>query len=106
VVRKIVGRDPFESDLNIHDPALRALVIERFGSLNKFREKNGFQTFRQGSQKIVTNLDIIASLRKFYAEKNRLPRSSEFDSGKSVSKFVILKRFGSWKNALVNAGII
>jgi hypothetical protein len=106
VVKKIVGRDPFDSDLITHDLSLRQIIHDRFGSLNKFREKHGIQTRRPGSQKIVTNLDIIAAIRKFYSEKNRVPMSSEFDCGQVVSKTVVLKRFGSWKNALVNSGVI
>lgn len=104
IVSDIVGREPTTSYIIKYDDKLRNAIYTRFGSLNKFREKMGFNPHYHIKW---TESKLIAEIRKKEKELHRLPTRRDFihptKSTPSIHN-TILSHFGSWNRALHCAG--
>lgn len=106
VLCKIIGHDnPVQSEYITYDRKLLSHIYKRFGSINNFREANNLSIIKQGGEEKVSRLDVIAELRKFFFKNNIIPRPKNFTSI-NCSRTTVYSKFGSWKNALVNSGLI
>lgn len=112
IVENIVGRKPRISDLVEHDAPLWAAIRRRYDNkINKFREAYGVEVteFEKRSGKgFISEEYVIAILRKKFKETGKVPLSTMFKYGrnKELSDSTIRKRFGSFRRALVKAGIL
>jgi hypothetical protein len=92
-------------DLDTHGRVKYHIVLQQFGSLRKALEAAGLKSSRFTNAtdaellKIVTDLWVI-TLR----ESGRRPRTAEVAKyGFPVAAATIIRRFGSWKKALIGA---
>ena len=79
-----------------------ATYIKHFGSWNKALLKAGLKPYRP-----YTKEELIDILRTYYEEKGKIPKAQvfQFSKKKYPSPTTYIKYFGSWNNALVEAGI-
>ena len=106
VVRLIAKRNPSNLDIHEYDRKLYD-AMRRFGSVDKWRKANGIELFPKKSQNKYENLDVIAKLRKMAHKIGKEPSIAEWDeSGQKPYSSTIRRRFGSWRDALVSAGLI
>lgn len=103
IVADIVGNDPSKRDLEKYDSPLLWAMIDKYKSLNNFREAFGFGRRNEKFTKRYTEDMKIAELRKFYNQSGRIPRVSDFRI-RIPSDKAILRHFGSWNRALEMAG--
>jgi predicted transcriptional regulator len=101
MISDIVEREPTQRDLLNYDHALWAGIRRRYGNLNNYRKKNGFQVVKRAP---LFNSDaLISHLRKFVFTHRRTPRPGDFRCG-SPNIETFRKQFGSWARALILAG--
>lgn len=106
VVQDICKRMPKEPELRHYDQKLWAALVRRFGSINKARIWLGHHTMEKNDWKKIPDISIIAELRRFAKDNKRTPTAWEYHEGKgNISHSTILRRFGSWRNALRTAGL-
>lgn len=102
IVADIVGHDPSGYEIDKYDKSLSSAIYRRYGSLNQFREKAGYEIREQ--RKPVETDRIIAKIIKFFEENKRVPLARDFRSG-DITLTAIYNHFGSFKRALHCAGI-
>ena len=107
VVSKIVKRIPTTCDLKKYDSKLLGAILRKHVTLNVFRKSIGERTqHRQGNQ--FGNLELIAALRKWGSvhRKQLSYRIYCMTHGSLPGPSTIGKYFGSWNNALAQAGLV
>lgn len=102
IVADIVGHDPSRYEIDQHDKSLSSAIYRRYGSINKFRKKAGYEIRKQ--IKPCETSQIIAKIIKFFEENKRPPTTRDFKSG-VITMNAIYNHFGSFKRALSCAGI-
>lgn len=107
VVRKIVGTMPTEGHIRKHDHALYSAIERRYKTINKWREHVGDKPMTAAQHSQFPDIDLVASLRRKYAEVGRIPKTKDFQkAAKGYPQYgTIIERFGSWKAALEVSGI-
>lgn len=106
VVKKIVGRQPYEADLRQYDLRLWAALNVRFGTINKARKFLGEKHISNNHSRQIGDAELLGHLRKFYFKNKRNPRTSDFPTGNGIpGNATYWKRFGSWTQALSAAGL-
>jgi len=103
IVADIVGKEPSIKDLDKYDKSLHGIIRRRYKTINKFRKKFGYCIRKKA--KIFSDDELIAFLRKEYTKTNELPRANTYRKG-SPNTETIKNHFGSWRRALVIAGLI
>lgn len=106
VVKQIVKHDPMEKDIRKYDMGLYAAIIGRCGGLNSFRVSIGVPIKHHWDYSRISEISVIAALRKFAKVHKRKPSTSDFLKGfDGVGQKVVYRHFGSWGNALATAGL-
>ena len=106
VVKKIVGKQPYEAHLRQYDLKLWAALLRRFGTLNKARAWLGEKQISNNHSREISSADLIGHLRAFYFEHKRKPQVKDFPGGGLIpGNSTYWKRFGSWTQALSAAGL-
>ena len=105
VVKEIVQHEPSMNDVYKHDPQLH-YKLKQIG-FNKWKSTRGLKTENRGGLIVFGRLDLIALLRKWVYINKKLPSKEDFHKAKSgfPSYTPFLRNFGSWQNALTQAGL-
>lgn len=107
MVSDTVGRNPTYRDILAHDCSMAKLIKTRYGTLNKFRKRNGFEVTKANRpQNGYTDDYCLSALRSFHLKTGRVPKASDFRSGQDISQRTLIIKFGSWNRALLMAGFI
>lgn len=79
-------------------------IVKEFGSWNRAIQQAGFLN----TQKAWTKEEIIQAVKNFYSQEGRLPRNRDFiaSNGKYPSPPKVVREFGSWNQAIKEAGFI
>ena len=93
------------ADLETHGRVRYHMVVKHFGSLKKALDAAGLRSSRFIGARDEELLTLLVELwRKTLADAGRRPRVGDVAKyGLPVSAVTIVKRFGSWKKALVAA---
>lgn len=117
-VINLVGEEKFNSSVfSKHSKVSKTTVTNRFGSWKNALERSGnphlykykgtiSNKVQNQSAKNYTDEDLISELKKvahFY-NRDQLTQS-EFDAKSNISSSAIRLRFGTWKEAVVKAGL-
>lgn len=102
---RALGKDTLSRrDIDQHGKMSSAVVLKRFGSLRQALQAAGLRPTRFMKASEEELLDLleevwVASLEKF----GRRPERADLESlGSPVSADTIVRRFGSWKKALIS----
>lgn len=104
IVADQAGKEPNQRDLIKFDHSLWAIIRRRYKNLNEFRKAKSLKTIKKSP--LFKNDEIIAALRKFSKEYNRVPSSNDFRKTKNGYPNVatIRNHFGSFHKAMLIAG--
>jgi len=107
VCMQIGNKEAREIDVHKYDNNLRVQIRRTHKTFNDFRRKIGhFKNMRKAYGHRFSKKQIIAELRDFYYKFKKIPTIRNFRHGKTgMSSATIHRRFGSWNNALVSAGL-
>jgi hypothetical protein len=103
-VAALLGKDTVSAvDIDTHGRAKYHAVVRQFGSLRKALEAAGLKLSRCNGATAAELLKMLADLwDATLRESNRRPRTADLVKyNVPVSVVTIVKRFGSWKKALV-----
>lgn len=105
VVADTIGKRPGVRAVQEHDPNLYSAIRRKHGNYNNFL-KSISQEILQPSKKI-TKEKIIACFRRIVRTQKRRPKVVEFYNSQNygIGITAIYKRFGSFRRALVAAGV-
>lgn len=74
-------------------------------SVETYREKHGVTTVRPTVPEKVTREELVKSLKNLAEELGRTPKTTDLGEHTEYSTKPYYDHFGSWKNALREAGI-
>ncbi|MFQ6009652.1 MAG: homing endonuclease associated repeat-containing protein [Candidatus Aenigmatarchaeota archaeon] len=102
-----LGRTPTVREVNTDKSMPGASTYsDRFGSWNKAVKAAGLEPYNQKFEKQYSNEELLNVLKKKAKELGRTPHVSDIDADKSIASIAIYyQRFGSFKNALKEAGL-
>lgn len=104
VVKTQAGKEPSIDDIFKYDRRLIAGIRTTYGTLNKLKAHLGISGDKWIEK--IPDIECVAALRKFKNAYHRAPRVPDFQKkGSQPNYCTILKKFGSWSNALRVAGI-
>lgn len=105
VVKKIVGREPKLLDIRQYDRQLHTRLVKQ--GFNEWKKEHGITVRPIGAIPQFGNLSLIAFLRKWVHHHGKLPSCNAFHRAINgyPSANVYLRAFGSWQNALTQAGL-
>ena len=99
---------PTTTDFQKEEPSLLSLICNRYGSLNKFKQKFNFPILRKGKN-VRTKDECIVSIRNCIDKIKQIPRIKDYEKLASKNSYVdshtLIRHFGSWNKALHIAGI-
>jgi len=100
------GRAPKRREFEIHpDYPGKTTYCRRFGSWKNALEKAGILD-KMEHVRIYTSEEISDSLFQFYETYGQIPKYNDFRNGAmSIHASTILRRFGTWNNALKTVGL-
>lgn len=104
-----IGRCPYVKDYK--DSGLRPTyeaLKKRWGSWEKILAAAGLQPAGKRLQKKqYTDTDLIEQVYDLAKRLDRTPTMAEFDADPdTVARLTIVKRFGSWRNFVIMAGLV
>ena len=107
VVADYLKKFPSSTDIERHDPAIMGIIFKRYGTWNKFKEKefpSESITVKDGSA--FSTDQMLFSLREFVRINKKLPTVTSFKTiVGSPSYETFVRKFGSWSRALSMAGL-
>lgn len=103
IVKNLVGRHPSLDELKKYDARLAAAMRRKHGGVMNFRKIHGIPQIMNGAR--TSDLTIAAFLRKQSFSLRRAPRPKDVRAGSEVSRDTIYSHFGSWRAALIFAGL-
>jgi hypothetical protein len=77
----------------------------RFGSWNRAVELAGFEPFTGVSEDIYSTEELLTELQRLAEERGRPPTTEDMRNHGRMSTQPIVNRFGSWIDALREAGL-
>jgi len=100
------GETPTQKMLiNREDAPSPATYHNRFDSLTKAQEKAGLKPNSRGAPQKYTDEELLSWIDAFVNEFGVVPRSDDFrDADPMPQSMLYNKRFGSWEEALQEAG--
>lgn len=106
LVADACGGEPKCSDIRKHDHPLLLLIYSRFGSLNAFRRKFGFQERVKPAP--YTKDKVAAMIRDFVQKYKRIPTARYWAAHRNghCTASTIKRHFGSWNRAMTMAGVV
>ena len=107
VIADFLGHEPSAAELQDNDLAAYKAIHNRFGTLNAFREKYGFQTRKWVGRPLEADA-VLLQIRDFCKTNKFVPKNySQWDKARNgyCAGKTILNHFGSWNRALVMAGV-
>lgn len=102
-VAKLLGRQTvMAKDLDRYGRVKYHMVVNHFGSLRKGLEAAGLRSTRFSKASDEELLAVVADLwKKTLQDSGRRPRADELTKyGCKAGPALVIKRFGTWKNAL------
>lgn len=109
---KEFNRIPISEDFNyLEEYPSRKTFTNNFGTFNNALMLAGFEptklTMKEKTDKYMNKEYLISKLKRFTRENNKNPKSKYFDCGNEdyPSRGYYKKVFGSWNNALIEAGL-
>jgi len=96
-----LGRPPKYSDMPEHSRYGGAVYSKKFGSWNEALVEAGFEPNREQN---LSKQDLIEELHRLADELDRIPRHDEMTERSRYGSAVYSTKFGSWNNALREAG--
>lgn len=100
IVAAQLGKQPTSRELRQYDEPVLTRIVQTFGTFNKYIEHRGMAP--RPAQKRISDIEIIAGIRKIYIKKGRV-HARDFVG--SPSWDVVHSRFGNLENALRESGI-
>jgi hypothetical protein len=100
-----VGRAPYKSDINEYGKYSAATYTKRFGSWNDAVAEAGFDPNPQGRQQQLSTEELIEKLHELDEQLDRTPTQGDMDKHGEHSARTYRLRFGSWTDALQEAGL-
>lgn len=101
-VAEKVGHAPTTTQMKLHGDYGVTTYINRFGTWNDAVREAGFEPIRV---KNVSKTDLLRALTDLSDELGRTPNAVEMDTDGKYSVGTYDRRFGSWNNALEEAGL-
>jgi hypothetical protein len=94
-------------ELDVYGRVRYHMVVKHFGSLRRALEAAGLKSSRYTK---ATDAELVKQVGDLWAitlrDSNRRPRTSELEKyGFPVGPALIIKRFGSWKKALIRVSL-
>lgn len=96
---------PKTGDMNKYSEFSHGIYVYRFGSWNEAVEEFGFKPNREVGEYKLSEEKLFGKLRDFQAEKGKVPTMEEFEEWSGLNRKRYTKKFGSWNNALKEAGL-
>lgn len=87
IVTNIVGHEPSRPEIDKYDKSLYSQIHRRYGTINKFRQKIGFQTVKKSGHAFnghVTDEQIFSILRSYAIKHKKNPPSTQFKTGSPI----------------------
>jgi hypothetical protein len=104
-IANIIGRTPRMRDFDALDAQTAvsaSTVIQRFGTWNNAIRAAGLKPILVHGH---TKEEILKEIRRVAKKIGRVPMVSDFDGHSTIGMWVVTERFGTWNNALVQAGL-
>lgn len=104
-VADIVDGRPTTEDMNEYGEYGTKPYYNRFDSWNRAVELAGFEPFTGTSEDIYSTEELITELQRLAEDRGRPPTTEDMWEHGRISTQPFVKRFGSWIDALREAGI-
>lgn len=101
----VLGRAPSLREFRNHYKGLVHVTYNTFGSWKTAVRLAGLKPARVGRAPFYTGDDLLEMIRRFHKEYDRRPSSADLRAGLLPSAWTYTSYFGSWSNALKEAGI-